>query len=110
MNIVFWAGDAREHQRTPSRCLWGTLPHKISQLEFWQSFFGLVEQSNQRENIEKASIVVQILGRALVQRRSPQIDERQITHLICARLKYDLYDFLGGVLGLLYKKKNRKQA
>ena len=23
------------------------------------------------------------------------IDERQITHLICARLKYDLYDFLG---------------
>ena len=28
-------------------------------------------------------------------------DERQITHLICARLKYDLYDFLGGVLGLL---------
>ena len=29
------------------------------------------------------------------------IDERQITHPICARLKYDLYDFLGGVLGLL---------
>ena len=31
------------------------------------------------------------------------IDEGQITHLICARLKYDLYDFfsLGGVLGLL---------
>ena len=28
-------------------------------------------------------------------------DEGQITHLICARLKYDLYDFLGGVLGLL---------
>ena len=21
------------------------------------------------------------------------LDERQITHLICARLKYDLYDF-----------------
>ena len=36
-------------------------------------------------------------------------DFRQITHLICARLKYDLYDFSRGVLGLLpffflYKK------
>ena len=32
--------------------------------------------------------------------------ERQITHLICARLKYDLYDFFrGGALGLLYKRK-----
>ena len=30
-----------------------------------------------------------------------KIDERQITHLICARLKYDLYDFFRGVLGLL---------
>ena len=29
------------------------------------------------------------------------VDERQITHLICARLKYDLYDFFWGVLGLL---------
>ena len=29
------------------------------------------------------------------------LDKRQITYLICARLKYDLYDFLGGVLGLL---------
>ena len=29
------------------------------------------------------------------------LDEGQITHLICARLKYDLYGFLGGVLGLL---------
>ena len=29
------------------------------------------------------------------------IDERQITHLICARRKYDLYDFVRGVLGLL---------
>ena len=29
------------------------------------------------------------------------IDEGQITHLICARLKYDLYDFFRGVLGLL---------
>ena len=33
--------------------------------------------------------------------RSSRLDDRQITHLICARLKYDLYDFLGGVLGLL---------
>ena len=29
------------------------------------------------------------------------LDERQITHLICARLKYDLYDFFRAVLGLL---------
>ena len=29
------------------------------------------------------------------------LDDRRITHLICARLKYDPYDFLGGVLGLL---------
>ena len=30
-----------------------------------------------------------------------EIDDRQITHLICVRLKHLLYDFLGGVLGLL---------
>ena len=29
------------------------------------------------------------------------LDDRQITHLICARLKHDLYDFFRGVLGLL---------
>ena len=29
------------------------------------------------------------------------LNERQITHLICARLKYDLCDFFRGVLGLL---------
>ena len=29
------------------------------------------------------------------------IDDRQITHLICVHLKYLLYDFLGGALGLL---------
>ena len=28
-----------------------------------------------------------------------KIDERQITHLICARLKYDLYDFFRGCFG-----------
>ena len=34
------------------------------------------------------------------------VDEGQITHLICARLEYDLYDFFGGVfLGLFYKKR-----
>ena len=27
------------------------------------------------------------------------LDERQITHLICARLKYDQCDFFRGVLG-----------
>ena len=30
-----------------------------------------------------------------------RIDDRQITHLICVHLKHVLYDFLGGVLGLL---------
>ena len=30
-----------------------------------------------------------------------ELDNRQITHLICVRLKYLLYDFLEGVLGLL---------
>ena len=34
-------------------------------------------------------------------RGSAKIDERQITHLICTLLKYDLYDFFRGVLGLL---------
>ena len=29
------------------------------------------------------------------------LDDRQMTHLICVRLKHLLYDFLGGVLGLL---------
>ena len=38
------------------------------------------------------------------------LDEGQITHLICARLKYDLYDFFRGCLGpascsfFLYKR------
>ena len=38
------------------------------------------------------------------------IDDRQITHLICVRLKHLLYDFLRGILGLLHKKNNRKEA
>ena len=29
------------------------------------------------------------------------LDDRQIAHLICVRLKHLLYDSLGGVLGLL---------
>ena len=29
----------------------------------------------------------------------PSLDEGQITHLICARLKYDLYDFFRGCFG-----------
>ena len=32
------------------------------------------------------------------------MDERQITHLICARLKYDLYDFLRGCFGAFYTR------
>ena len=38
-------------------------------------------------------------------------DKGQITHLICARLKHDLYDFCRGCFwAFFYKKKNRKQA
>ena len=36
------------------------------------------------------------------------LDESQITHLICARLKYDLYDFLGGVLGPFIQEKEQE--
>ena len=32
---------------------------------------------------------------------SRSLDDRQITHLICVRLKHLRYDFLGGILGLL---------
>ena len=31
----------------------------------------------------------------------PCLDDRQITHLICVRLKLLLYDFLGGIWGIL---------
>ena len=31
----------------------------------------------------------------------PPLDDCQITHLICVRLKHLLYDFWGAVLGLL---------
>ena len=40
----------------------------------------------------------------------PLLDERQITHLICARLKYDLYDFFRGCFGPFIQEKERKQA
>ena len=33
------------------------------------------------------------------------LDERQITHLICARIKYDLYDFFRGCFGAFYTRK-----
>ena len=41
---------------------------------------------------------------------NPNLDDRQITHLICVRLKHLLYDILGGCLGasfllfFLYKR------
>ena len=38
---------------------------------------------------------------ATIYRPVTPIDERQIRHLVCVRLKHLLYDFLGGVLGLL---------
>ena len=36
-----------------------------------------------------------------------QLDERQITHPICARLKYDLYDFFRGCFGAFYTRKTK---
>ena len=33
------------------------------------------------------------------------LDERQITHLICARIKYDLYDLFRGCFGAFYTRK-----
>ena len=36
------------------------------------------------------------------------LDERQIAHLICARLKYDLYDFFRGVFGPFIKEKEQE--
>ena len=42
------------------------------------------------------------------QGQTKSLDERQITHLICARLKYDLYDFLGGVLGPFIQEKEQE--
>ena len=38
------------------------------------------------------------------------LDDRQITHLICARLKYDLYDFFRGCFWAFIQEKERKQA
>ena len=36
------------------------------------------------------------------------LDERQITHLICARLKYDLYDFSRGAFGPFIQEKGQE--
>ena len=36
------------------------------------------------------------------------LDERQITHLICARLKYDLYDFFRGCFGAFIQEKEQE--
>ena len=38
------------------------------------------------------------------------LDDCQITHLICVRLRHLLYDFFRAALGSLYKKTNRKEA
>ena len=36
------------------------------------------------------------------------LDEGQITHLICAHLKYDLNDFFRGVFGLFLQEKEQE--
>ena len=42
------------------------------------------------------------------QTRAQNFDEGQITHLICARLKYDLYDFFRGVFGPFLQEKEQE--
>ena len=52
----------------------------------------------------------------LLNRHHTCLDERQITHLICARLKYDLYDFSRGCVWacflffFLYKRPQTHRA
>ena len=49
--------------------------------------------------------------RQVSRNRGDYIDERQITHLICARLKNMIYmTFSGGVFGPFIQEKERKQA
>ena len=38
------------------------------------------------------------------------LDERQIIHLLCARLRYDLYDFFRGCFWAFIQDKEREQA
>ena len=38
-------------------------------------------------------------GKSRRKHEKKKLDERQIAHLICARLKYDLYDFFRGCFG-----------
>ena len=79
----FLLGAGKPSCRRPSPVLpfldfWGFIKEKP---QIYQGFSVPTEPTKSLENTEKTLI-----------------DERQITHLICARLKYDLYDFLGGVL------------
>ena len=48
------------------------------------------------------------IGFFLARSRQMLIDERQITHLMCARLKYDLYDFFRGCLGSFIQEKEEE--
>ena len=48
------------------------------------------------------------LGKGVFSKLS-MFDDRQIAHLICARLKYDLYDFFRGYFWAFYTRK-RKEA
>ena len=52
---------------------------------------------------------VPILGEA-PETRAFKLDDRQITHLICARLKYDLYDFFRGYFNSRARKVSRDRS
>ena len=60
--------------------------------------FGLALFDHLREQRERARSKVGHACRSV--RSKKRLDDRQITHLICVRLKELQYDFLGGVLGL----------
>ena len=51
--------------------------------------------------LERSDCVGLVKAKELVSSPGPLVllDDRQITHLICARLKYDLYDFFRGCFG-----------
>ena len=70
----------------------GKRSEKNSALNKW--FVAMRIQRAENEGLDPSWLDFPFLG------RPGFLDERQITHLICARLKYDLYDFWGAVLGL----------
>ena len=66
-------------------------------------------QTSGSRDLDARVVSSQCVQKCLRRLRKVFLDERQITHLICARLKYDLYDFFRVFLGAFYTRK-RKEA